>query len=436
MQASKLIFCVLLASLCAGQTSTTVHRRRVPATTTSPAAAQVTQAEGEITKNNFSQAEALLKQAVALDANDFQAWYDLGYVNGALDKPNDAIAAYKKSIELNPKIFESNLNLGVLLAKQGQNSEAAKFLRAATQLQPTSRREEGVSHAWLALGQVLESSQPGEALQAFAEATKLQPQDAEPHLATARLLERQERWGEAEAEYQRAAALSKGDPHRAALVGLTNVAVASNSPVKAEAALKEYLQQNPADASTHLLLGRILIAQGKKEEAIAELDNAAKAGSNEPEILREKARLLSELKRYDEAAAVYKDLLQQLPKDASVHHQYGVVLMQEHRFAEAQPELIAALQLDAGLTPAYGDLAVTASENKQYGLTVRVLDARAKMMPETAATHFLRATAYDNLKQFPQATAEYRQFLAVAGGKYPEKEWQARHRLVAIEKLK
>ncbi len=435
-QASKLIFCFILASLCAGQTSTTVHRKRIPATAASPAAAQVTQAETEITKNNFVQAEALLKQAVALDANDFQAWYDLGYVQSALDKDNDAIAAYQKSIELNPKIFESNLNLGMLLAKQGENSEAAKFLRAATQLRPTSKSEEGLAHAWLALGQVLESSQPSEALQAFAEATKLQPQDAEAHLATAQLLERQERWNEAETEYQRAASMSKGEPHRAALVGLTNVAIATNSPVKAEAALNQYLQQNPEDAATHFLLGRVLIAQGKKEEAISELDNAAKAGSKDPEMLREKARLLSELQRYDDAAAVYKDLLQQLPKDAGVHHQYGIVLMQQHRFAEAQPELIAALQLDAGLGPAYGDLAVTASENKQYGLTVRALDARAKMMPETAATHFLRATAYDNLKQFPQATAEYKQFLAVANGKYPEKEWQARHRLVAIEKLK
>src|SRR5262249_1567635 len=256
-----------------------------------------------------------------------------------------------------------------------------------------------------------ESSQPNEALVAFGEATKLQPQDVDAHLAAAQLLERQERWSEAETQYQRAASLSKDESHRAALVGLTNVAIASNSPAKAEAALKQYLQQNPADAPTHLLLGRVLAAQGKKEEAINELDNAAKAGSKDTEMLREKARLLSELKRYDEAAAVYKDLLQQLPKDASVHHQYGVVLMQQRRFAEAQPELVTALQLDPGLGPGYGDLAVTASENKQYGLTIRVLDARAKMMPETAATHFLRATAYDNLKQFPHATAEYRQFL-------------------------
>src|SRR5262249_42208370 len=213
-----------------------VHRRRAPATVTSPAAAQVTQAEIEIANNNLTQAEVLLKKAVALDANDFQAWYDLGYVHSALDKPNDAIAAYKKSIELNPKVFESNLNLGMLLGKQGEYTEAAKYLRAATQLQPTSRPEAGLSRAGLGLGRVLESSQPNEALVAFGEATKLQPQDVDAHLAAAQLLERQERWSEAETQYQRAASLSKDESHRAALVGLTNVAIASNSPAKAEAA--------------------------------------------------------------------------------------------------------------------------------------------------------------------------------------------------------
>src|SRR5205823_4870377 len=112
------------------------------------------------------------------------------------------------------------------------------------------------------------------------------------------------------------------------------------------------------------------------------------------------AKLLAELKRYDEAAAAYKDLLQQNPKDAGTHHQYAVVLMQQHRFPEALPELISAVKLDPSLGPAYGDLAVSASESKQYPLAIQALDARAKMLPETAATHFLRATAYDNLKQF------------------------------------
>ena len=58
---------------------------------------------------------------------------------------------------------------------------------------------------------------------------------------------------------------------------------------------------------------------------------------------------------------------------------------------------------------------------------------RAKFLPETPATYFLRAVTFDNLKAIPQAVEYYQKFLAVDGGKFPDEEWQARHRLIAID---
>ena len=52
---------------------------------------------------------------------------------------DDSIAAYRKSVAAKPDVFESNLNLGLQLAKTGQ-PEAEQFLRAATQLKPTATR--------------------------------------------------------------------------------------------------------------------------------------------------------------------------------------------------------------------------------------------------------------------------------------------------------
>jgi len=74
-----------------------------------------------------------------------------------------------------------------------------------------------------------------------------------------------------------------------------------------------------------------------------------------------------------------------------------------------------------------------ASENKDYNLAIRALDERARYIPESPATYFLRATSYDNLKNTPKAIENYKQFLAVDGGKLPDQEWQARHRLIAID---
>jgi hypothetical protein len=54
-------------------------------------------------------------------------------------------------------------------------------------------------------------------------------------------------------------------------------------------------------------------------------------------------------------------------------------------------------------------------------------------LPEIPIGFFLRATAYDHLRDYKQASLNYHRFLEGANGKYPDQEWQARHRLIAIE---
>ena len=52
--------------------------------------------------------------------------------------------------------------------------------------------------------------------------------------------------------------------------------------------------------------------------------------------------------------------------------------MHQLKYAEAQTVLLKAVQLKPNLVEAYSDLAYAAEQNKNYELTIRVLDARAK----------------------------------------------------------
>jgi hypothetical protein len=60
------------------------------------------------------------------------------------------------------------------------------------------------------------------------------------------------------------------------------------------------------------------------------------------------------------------------------------------------------------------------------------LSSRQKIAADTPETLFLRATSYDNLHQMKQAAEYYERFLGAAHGKYPNEEWQAKHRLVTL----
>ena len=75
---------------------------------------------------------------------------------------------------------------------------------------------------------------------------------------------------------------------------------------------------------------------------------------------------------------------------------------------------MAAIQLKPGLGAAYGELAGAANETKNYELVIKALDARAKILPELPIGYFLRATAYDHLRQYKPAAENYHRFLETA----------------------
>jgi tetratricopeptide (TPR) repeat protein len=395
--------------------------------------AALKKAETAIEQKNYGQAEPLLKQAIDKDPSDYRAWFDLGFVYSSTGRKPEAIAAYRKSVALNSEIFESNLNLGILLA-QSQDPEAEKYLRTATGLSPSASPDEGRARAWLSLGHVLETKDPSAAIAAFAEAAKLQPNDAEPHLSSGALFERQDKREDAEREYLKAAELN---PQSAdAVAGLTNLYQRSGRLAEAEAALRRYLVLQPQNAGACFQLGRILLAEHKRYEAIDAYEAGLKLQPSDSASQVELASLYDLAGKFDRAVALFRTALAVHPEMAAAHAGLGIALLHRHQPAEAQNELLAALKLNPSLADTYGDLALAASENKNYPLTIRALDARAKLLPETPGTYFLRATAYDNLHDRQHAADNYHRFLQVDQGRAPDQEWQAKHRLIALEAKK
>src|SRR6185437_14186381 len=131
-----IVLLMLLALAANAQSGKTVRHHKVAVDDPS-SPPELIQAESAIEKENYAAAEPLLRKVVAQDPDNFAAWFDLGFLYNALGKTEDSIAAYRKSVAAKPGVFESNLNLGLMLVKAGQPG-AEQFLRAATKLKPTS----------------------------------------------------------------------------------------------------------------------------------------------------------------------------------------------------------------------------------------------------------------------------------------------------------
>lgn len=422
------------ASLCPAQTSTSHSTVRHHQERDDPDfSEEITQAEQAMSKQDYVSAEKTLSEVTSKDAKNARAWFDLGYVYNAEGQQAQSIDAYRKSVAADPKIFESNLNLGLMLAKAG-DPEAATYLRQATTLKPTGHEEEGWYRAWVSLGHVLEKSQAQEALTAFQNAAKFQPRETDPHIAAGLLLENQKQYPQAAAEYQKAVTI---DPKSVqAIIGLVNAYSKAGQMPQAETALRKLIAVEPNNATAHVQLGRVLAAQQKLDEATAELHKGLQLQPNDLDVQRQLIGIYLDQKQFGQAATLIETALKSSPNDAELHHMLGRVLFEQKKFGEAQNEFVAALRLKPDLATAYGDLAFAANENSNYVLVIKALDARAKFLPELPMTFYLRATAYDHLHDAKNASANYHKFLDASAGKFPDEEWKAKHRLIAIEPKK
>ncbi|HET9285024.1 MAG TPA: tetratricopeptide repeat protein [Candidatus Angelobacter sp.] len=429
MVISKSIPALLLvctAVLTAAQVHSAPHSRPTPSAQ-DHAADDLKDAEDLLQKQQYQLAEEKLQALVSKQNDNPQAWFDLGFAQGRLGQTADSITSYRKAAELSPKWFEAQQNLGLALAKSGDLPSAAAALKIAVALKPIAGGQQALSRAWLSLAQVTEESQPQEALAAYQKSFELDPANSEAQLGVAKLTQRAGNSAAAEQEYLKLA--ESGD--KESVGRLISLYIQQKRYADAETWLRKYMAANPGNMAAQIQLGKLLAAEGKTQDAIAALEPAYNSAPD-PTLARELAALYLDAKQYDGVAKLLQGLVAQNPADAQLHLDYGQALVHLHKYPEAQTELLKALQQNSRLIDGYFDLAYSAQQNKNYELVIRVLDARAKLQPETPGTYFLRATAYDSLRMYKPAAENYKHFLAVAAGKFPDQEFQARHRLKAI----
>jgi tetratricopeptide (TPR) repeat protein len=428
-----LLTLALLFSAITGSAWSQKSSRTEPSRSVKPQQADsLAEAEGLLQKQQYAEAEQKLTALLSEQAENPQAWFDLGFAQSHLNKTGEAVASYRKAAGLSPKWFEANLNLGVALAKSNDYAAATPVLQHAVTLKPIAGGNKAISKAWQSLAQVLEKTDVKAAAAAYDKAVELDPSQTELTLDAGRVLQSANDLPGAEEHFKKSA--DSGDAQ--GMVMLINLLSRQKRYTEAESWLTKYVAKNPQDIKARLQLGKLLASQGKSLEAIAILQNQDQPNgqpTGNPGIDRELAELYLQTKQYAQAEPLFRGLSQTTITDPDLHFGLGVAVLHQLKYAEAEREFIQTVKLKPNYGEAYGYLADAARENKHYELAIRALDARAKFLPEDARSYFIRATSFDNLHMFKPAAENYKKFLAIAAGKFPDQEFQARHRLKAIQ---
>jgi tetratricopeptide (TPR) repeat protein len=428
-------FALLLAASAAAQNLPAgTHEADAP----SPQDTQIRSAESALENGDYAAAITALKPLAAAQPKNAHILYDLGFAQEHTNDDTAAAASYKAAIAADPSLAEPQLALGLLDARSGRLDAAHHELEAASNIlgaDPAFR-----ARALRSLAVLDEHTNPDASRDELLAALKLTPETPADILLAARLAEHAQAYPEAEAAYRRLLATIPNDPD--ATAGLAHALTAQGKTADAEAVLTSALKTTPADPRLLSQLAAVYGAEGKPEQAIPmieQLRSSDSAAAANPAITRLLAHLYTLTGDNAKAEPLFRMLVAQNPKDPTLLDDLASTLVEQQNFAEAETLLTKAVAMrsafpsDSVWGEAAGHLAFAASRNHDPHVTLQALTERATVLPNSPAALFLEATAHDTLHQYKDAERAYRAFLALAGDKYPDQEFQARHRLIALE---
>jgi len=397
---------------------------------------ELADAEAAIVKSDWKTAAAKLDAYLATHSTDARALFDAGYVADHQDRLDQAAGFYRRAIEANPNSFEAHLSLGLLLARQGKKDEAHTELLAATTLDPGEAGPALKARAWRALARLDNPGPDGEgnasaASNELLEALKLTPETPEDTLLAADLAEASGQHDTAEAAYRRV--LAEDPKSVGANSGLAHILIERHQFPEAEKLVRAALQQDPDNPALNAQLATVLAAQDDAE-ALPLLQKLHAAHPGDPAVSRMLAQVLAEAGDAEASDKLYVALLAKSPDDVSLLVAHGQNLIRQLHYSEALAAFDKATRLDSADADAWSGIAFAASKLHQPSLTVHALTMRSQFLPEIPATYFLWATSYDTLNDKVAAITYYHHFLESSGGKFPDQEWQARQRLLILEK--
>jgi tetratricopeptide (TPR) repeat protein len=269
---------------------------------------------------------SVLRKAQRLQPGTFWINHALATRLAAMKPPRwpEAIWFYSVAVALRPQSPGAHMNLGVAYANSGYQEEAlAEYRAAGTVLKEAIRLRPNWADGHLCLGQALSVAQdPDQAIAEFREAVRLKPgwDRARSYLARALLgrglkKEAIATWREflVRNPEHLDARLELGDALFAA--GLLDEAMEEwRAIIRRKPAYRNPAYAEPAYVDAHHRLGRAWETKGFPDRAIAAHKEAVQLSPNSEYYRIELGRVLSANRRYNEAIAEYEAAIRLQPK--------------------------------------------------------------------------------------------------------------------------
>lgn len=280
--------------------------------------------------SSYDAAIADLTRAVDLEPSNAIAWGRLAQVYEKANRPSEAIATYRKSIEAQPDFFGNLLNFGNFYLFRSRYEEAEEQYRRVTAIAP------GLMSGHMNLGLALmRQGRFQEAEQSLSKAASLR-KSRTLLVNLGALYFQQERFADAARMFEESMASGSGSAVQYANLGDAYRRLGrSNDAAKAYRAASNLAEgdvaRDPRNGFSRALLGEIAAELGDARRAELEIDQAMALEPGNAEVLREAAIIYEILRARDKTLKVLALAPASMLREI-IHHPDLKELQQDSRF--------------------------------------------------------------------------------------------------------
>lgn len=380
------------------------------------------------------QAVALLKRAIELDPQYVHAHNLLGELWQKLNQPDQALASYETSLQLEPNDMRARYQLALLQLSLGQKGKAqqaaTEMLRRLPKLNNPLKRASGFQE----LAELyMKLNQPERALEILDKAFSLLPDYAEAHQTRAKILEDLKRFEEAEQSFR--LALQHDPRHSPGHVNLARLLIDKGQWKEAEKHCRLAIQYRPTLANAYNVLGAALNGQNRPDEAL----NAFQVATNfDPKLFRAHRNLGNAYKRKGDLDSAIRSYTRAIEVKKDYHQAYndlGVVWKLKGDLHKAIEMYHQALQYRPNEFLYHYNLAIAYRANNQWATSLAYYDRSIQLNPRYPQAHLNRASILQSLGCLQEAAVALKIGHELASKrsnwKYPSDQWMAKGQQLA-----
>ncbi len=317
--------------------------------------------------------------ADATAAGDVYYYFTLGHLqeqefetNGNSEVAAQSIASYQKALQLDPNSAVIMARLAEIYAESQRIRDAVLEAQAALKADPDNVD----AHRLLAriyvqtLGDInggdVQQANVGKAVAEFQAILKVVPDDTTSILWLARLYRFQ------------------------------------NKQADAEKMLRDLLHRDPDEGQALEQLSQILIDEGRSQEAIDLLKQAA-VDSSSPDVYDLLGDAYSQAKDYPSAESAYRNAIEQDPDDPGHRHGLADALVAESKYPEAVEQYKKLTQLEPGTADNYLRLAELYRHLGQFDNAQASLTQAKQLAPGSLEVLYNEALLYEDQGRYDDA---------------------------------